>query len=586
MSEFHQQVRSVAYAPDGCSFAMADTGGKRVRIFRYKTGSRRAKLGAQQSSQDSVVRQASSSHRSVHRQVSLALDDLAYDAEEMCQWKLEGRCYGLAYSPDGKLLATANYEKYNAAIWEVGAAGKDRLPRLRATTKTGHTAGVHAVAFSPDCKHLATGSWDSTVRLWHSHSGEPVERNEDDEAHGTSGDGSADLVVLKGHDMRVVSVAYAPVQKPSKQDPRIIATASCDGTVKTWEAETGDLLHTYRVHTEKPHMYEFPTVVFAPDGSTFATNGDHGSVVVFSLALDGDGSQVDRAVQAEECIRLTNRAAPLNSHSRHGGSIRKAFNLAVEKDGSDTQSLRVSSIAYSADGCLLAVGHADSLIRLWDLSLGEVVQIFRGHTKGEVWSMAFDPSLAWERSQGLLSGGNDGTARVWNTFSNGACAGECTRQVRVQDRVLTTVTAAGPVDSRATRTMPAHDKDVTKVVYAPDGQSFVSAGFDNAVRIWGNVADSANEWRGAQVQTEIMTDGPVTAAAWTYEDQFAAGFVYHTAFPATGHASRLLHTESARLTTVLYMAAGLLQLSKCGTSMGRRSSVCQTQTAVICECLH
>eukprot|EP01043_Picozoa_sp_COSAG02_P089174 COSAG02_NODE_26180_length_639_cov_0.672222_1_plen_91_part_10 len=36
VAEFASQVRSVAYAPDGNSFAMADTTGKRVRIFRYR----------------------------------------------------------------------------------------------------------------------------------------------------------------------------------------------------------------------------------------------------------------------------------------------------------------------------------------------------------------------------------------------------------------------------------------------------------------------------------------------------------------------------------------------------------------------
>ena len=488
---FASQVRG-AYAPDGLSFAVADTTGKRVRIFRY-----------------------------LNHEVAKGVDRVAENAVQSCEWPLDGRCYGLAYSPDGNLLATANYEKENAAIWDMAGAGKDQPPKCTATTKTGyHTAGVHTVAFSPDSTRLVTGSWDSTARVWDAKSGAPVLRKEDGHTNSsadvddTGTRDEADLVVLKGHDMRVVSVAYAPA---------IIATASCDGTVKTWEAETGDLLHTYRSHTEKPHKDEFPTVVFAPDSSTFATNSDNGSVKVFSLTQE-------RTNKGVECSDLSNRSGPLNAHGqqRRQGVNNKACNLVPDSQGEEKQNLndivRVSSIAYSADGCLLATGHADSVIRLWDLALGEVVQVLHGHTKGEVWAMAFDPSSSWSRSQGLLTGGNDGTARVWNTFSHGTCAGECTREVRSAGS--TTVKTRDPDDGQGTKTMPAHDKHVTKVAYAPDGDSFISVGFDNTVRIWENAARSneQDQWRGAKVTEEIRTDGPVTAAAWTHPEQFAAGF--------------------------------------------------------------
>lgn len=504
--EFATQVRSVAYAPDGNSFAMADTTGKRVRIFRY-----------------------------LDREVPKGMDRVAEDAVQWCEWSLDGRCYGLAYSPDGKLLATANYETNNASIWDMGSAEKDRPPvRMAFTEKGHHTAGVHTVAFSPDSTRLVTGSWDFTARVWDAKSGAPALRednlgsghtNSSADAKDTGKRGEADLVVLKGHDMRVVSVAYAPPRcegDPSSA-PAIIATASCDGTVKTWEAETGDLLHTYRTHTEKPHKDEFPTVVFAPDSSTFAANSDNGSVKVFSLTSE-------RTNKGVECSDLSNRLGPLNAYGfqRRQGKLNKAFNLAPGKEGGEKQNLsdiiRVSSIAFSADGCLLATGHADSVIRLWDLALGEVVQVFRGHTKGEVWAMAFDPSSSWSRSQGLLTGGADGTARVWNTFSHGCCAGECTREVRSTDS--TTVKTGDVIDGVRTKTMPAHDKDVTKVAYAPDGDSFISVGFDNAVRIWENATkpDEQDQWRGARVTEEIRTDGQVMAAAWTHPEQFAAGF--------------------------------------------------------------
>jgi WD40 repeat protein len=64
----------------------------------------------------------------------------------------------VAFSPDGKLLATASGDK-TARLWEV-ASGK------ALATLAGHENEVNAVAFSPDGKLVATASADGTTRLW------------------------------------------------------------------------------------------------------------------------------------------------------------------------------------------------------------------------------------------------------------------------------------------------------------------------------------------------------------------------------------------------------------------------------------
>ena len=66
--------------------------------------------------------------------------------------------YGVAFSPDGRLLATASQDD-TVRLWDPGT-GK----HLR--TLTGHTASVFGVAFSPDGHLLATASYDDTARLW------------------------------------------------------------------------------------------------------------------------------------------------------------------------------------------------------------------------------------------------------------------------------------------------------------------------------------------------------------------------------------------------------------------------------------
>lgn len=64
--------------------------------------------------------------------------------------------------------------------------------------QTGHPSGVMSVAFSPDGKILASGSFDNTVKLW-------------DVSTGT------ELRTLKVHSNGVVSVAFSPEQRADTQ---------------------------------------------------------------------------------------------------------------------------------------------------------------------------------------------------------------------------------------------------------------------------------------------------------------------------------------------------------------------------------
>ncbi len=75
-----------------------------------------------------------------------------------CAKEAKSAILGLAFSPDGKLLASGEVDK-KVRLWDT-ATGK------QVALLEGHTKQVTAVAFTPDGKTLCSASYDHTVRLW------------------------------------------------------------------------------------------------------------------------------------------------------------------------------------------------------------------------------------------------------------------------------------------------------------------------------------------------------------------------------------------------------------------------------------
>jgi WD40 repeat protein/energy-coupling factor transporter ATP-binding protein EcfA2 len=285
----------------------------------------------------------------------------------------------VTFSPDGGLLATAGRDG-TVRLWDV-ASGKQHGKPL-----TGHTEPVNAVAFSPDGKLLATAGRDKTARLWDATSGKQGR-------------------ILTGHEDAVLDVAFSP-------DGKLLATASRDKTARLWDATSGKQGRTLTGHTEPVNG-----VAFSPDGTLLAT------------------------VSTDETVRLWNVA----SGKQHGQPLTGHTNA-------------VQDVAFSPDGKLLATASADQTARLWDVAPGKQHgQPLTGHTNA-VQDVAFSPN-----GKLTATAGEDGTARLWEV-DNG-------RQF-------------GPPLTGHTGVGPQPYGPLWGVAFSPDGKLLATAGGDGTARLW------------------------------------------------------------------------------------------------------
>jgi WD40 repeat protein len=352
---------------------------------------------------------------------------------------------GLAFSADGRLLATADSE--NAVhVWDFAA--KKELQVLK-----GAHRDVQYLAFSPDGTRLAFGGGDRCIHVWDPVQGQRLSTGEaTDAAHvslALSADGKR-LAVSGGGDVQiwetdpirpaarlpeseaVRSLAYSPVNP-------WVAGGSQDGTVRLWNAETGERHALW----QGPEGEPLTSLAFAADGTTLASASSSGLSVWLWNVADGepvllipdalDGCTVETlafhpagrllAVGGIDWLATggTNGAVSLwdvvdrcEVATFFGGSACVAFDPSGERLASASleetvyvwdvakQTLlaelprhdgNVTSVAFSPDGTWLATAAEDRMLRLWDSSLREPRVVRELDTLAKV--LRFSPDGRW-----------------------------------------------------------------------------------------------------------------------------------------------------------------------------------------------
>lgn len=162
--------------------------------------------------------------------------------------------FGVAFSPDGKLLATGSADKF-AKVFDA-ATGKP------VRTFEGHTQHVLDVAWAADGKRLVSAGADAVLKVWDVGTGEKVRD-------------------VPGHKLQITRLAAVG------KGPTVL-TAGGDGTVRLYNADTGGQMRTY------PGAADFVYAVAAsPDGAVVAAGGEDG----FARLYDGASGKLLAAVR-------------------------------------------------------------------------------------------------------------------------------------------------------------------------------------------------------------------------------------------------------------------------------------------------
>ncbi|MFE6863790.1 pentapeptide repeat-containing protein [Nocardia sp. NPDC057668] len=203
--------------------------------------------------------------------------------------------WATAYSPDGRLVTTANDDD-SVTMWTRNTGGEHAVCR-------DHRGRVRSIAFDAAGARMATGCDDSEVRVWDVASGTLLHtlRGHRDRVYGVAFHGDRLASVSWDAEVRIWDIGGgATVHRLTRHggklwcvaiDPRtgMLATAGDDLAIHLWDITSGRHLHTLT-----GHRYRVRSLAFARTGGLLASGGNDGSVMLWSCGAD-DAPPAQRA---------------------------------------------------------------------------------------------------------------------------------------------------------------------------------------------------------------------------------------------------------------------------------------------------
>ncbi|MBZ9700534.1 MULTISPECIES: caspase family protein [unclassified Mesorhizobium] len=483
-------VGALAFAPDGSFLAVSDGG---ISFLDWKTGKTLQKSIEPFGMTTSIAAFPDSKSVVVGTGFNTIEIRTSQTGALVRKWDGHGSPGAVAISRDGKLIASGGDDR-EVRVWTT--SGK----LLRVLSGSGWN--IDAISFSPDGKRIASGcsGVDDTIKVWDAetgilvhtligHSGgvTSLQFSSDGKALMSGGNDqtariwdaeSGSLVrTIQGTAKAVNGVAFSP-------DSRWFGSASEDGVVRQWAENSGALVRTFGGHETGAS-----SVAFSPDGRRIASGADDGSIRIW----DVDTGLLVRSLLGSKGV-FSIAFSPSGKSLIVGSASKKVdlWDLTTGKLAGTSGQLPwwAKSVVFAPKGDVVAAAGETGVILL-SPSDGQIVrELKNAYEPLSTKSLAFSRSGRW-----LVTGASSsGSAKLWDTATWGVVREfDGDGQVAVSPDEQFVVTGGGSdgtlklfelQSGRLLRMLVGHAWYVNSVAFSPDGRLLISGSGDGTVRIW------------------------------------------------------------------------------------------------------